>query len=61
MKKLLLLVGVVGLLSGCLYSPYEMEHGGYPHSGRHDREGGDGGHRGGGDHGGDRQGGDRGD
>lgn len=44
MKKLLLLLGVVTLLSGCLYSPYVIERGGYgghggdrgEHGGHHD-------------------------
>lgn len=52
MKSFLLLMCVVGLLSGCLYSPYEYQRGGYPHGDRgHNREGG--GDRG---HGGDRRG-----
>ncbi len=48
MKKILLAMAMLGLLSGCLYMPYDEGHGGgYSRGDRGDR----GDHGGGGEHG----------
>lgn len=50
MKKILLLVCISCLLTGCLYSPYDFEGRGYPRG--HGHGGGHGGEHGGGERGG---------
>ncbi|MEQ1556070.1 MAG: hypothetical protein ABL915_04650 [Gallionella sp.] len=46
MKKILLLVCMTFVMSGCLYSPYDFDGHGYPRGGHGDRGGHGGEHHG---------------